>query len=404
MEKITCSNCVLHSRVPNVTIDDQGLCSDCTSGITTERARSKMSAYFTKKMWSIVDEVKQKKWIYDAIVLVSGGKDSAFLLNYVKNVLGLRPLAYSCVHPVVNKHAAENMEKIASKLGIELLKFHPDEEVFKKIMHHALISSHEYGMDENAGCSACGFVTANTSLMVAIRMNIPLVFTGLDVDQSETPFLFDRNMIRERFQNNNVMNSAVYEIAKQALGKEYEKSIYQYDWDDISAHQFPALIAPLTFVDYDFRENYKLFEKLGLDANSFNTVLTNCDLVPFLSYISLRNYDCLTYIRHYANEIRKGYPYFMQSKSDYAEAEALSKETIEQLIQEYEAAINFVVDNDVDSANVTNSIKKEILALTQKHMELYGPQVCDAFFKQIIKINEYGRYFGIELKKINHKW
>ena len=395
---------MLHSRIPNVVINDRGLCTECTTGSSNKRARSMMSAYFTKKMWSIVDEVKQKKWIYDAIVLLSGGKDSAYLLHYVKNVLGLRPLAYSCIHPLVNKAAAENMEKVSNILGVDLLKFCPDENVYKKVMRQTLLTAHEYGMDENAGCGACSFVTANTALMTAIRMNIPLLFSGIDIDQSETPLLIDSKTMRESFRNKTVTNAAVYEIAKQALGEEYEKSIYQYDWDELSGHQFPAYIGPLTFIDYDFRENYELFQKLGLDTENFKTVFTNCDAVPFLSYISLKRYDCLTYIRHYASEIRNGYPYFMQAKNEYQEAEALSKDVIEELIQEYEAAIKFVIDKNIDSGNVTDSIKNEIFALAPKHMELYGPQICESFFQQVIKVNDYSKYFEIDLNKIKHTW
>jgi len=363
-----------------------------------------MSVHFTKKMNALVDTVKQEKWVYDAIVLLSGGKDSGYLLHYVKEKLGLRPLAFSCVHTLVNSTAAENMQKIADKIGVDLIKFTPDEDVFRKVLGHTLMTAHDRGMDENAGCGGCSFFPINTSLMLAIKMNIPLVFTGLDINQSETPVFVDSEMMKDGFKNKTVINAPIYDVAKEVLGAEYEKSIYQYDWDEISESRFPALIAPFTFIDYDFRSNYDLFTDLGLDADSFKTAFTNCDAVPFLSYVSLKRYDCLTYIRHYASEIRNGYPTFMQSKDEHEKAEALSKNTIEKLIREYESAISFVVQRDIDNVNITDSIKDEIFAIAKTHTEIYGPQVLEEFLRQILKVNEYGRFFEVDFNKIEPAW
>lgn len=401
MQKIVCSKCVLHSKIPGVTIDENGVCSVCASHNDNPRINKTMSKYFSNKLNNLISEVKKKNWTYDALVLFSGGKDSTYLLKLVKEQFGLRPLAFSVVHPLVNSTASKNMEDVAKRLGVELFKFHPSEEVYKKIIKYALMEGHKYGMDECIGCNTCSFIFKNAALMTAIKMNIPIVFDGSDVDQSETPVFIDAQKMKSDAEKGVKPYGKLHDIALDALGKDYKGSIYDFDYESLKNYNFPSFVSPLTFVDYDFKNNFKEFEELGLESGNFKTVFTNCDAVPFFSYFSLKRYDCLTYIRHYANEIRKGYPYFLQSKLKCDENDgALSKETIENLLEEYKNAVLYIVEKNLDKDNISQNEKDTIMGMAPFHQRIYGQEVCEIFLKQALMVNSYGRFFDIDLMNV----
>lgn len=401
MERLTCSKCVLHSRVPGVTINENGVCSVCEAHNYNPKVSAAISKFFTKKFNRLINEVKSKNWTYDALVLFSGGKDSAYLLKLVKEEYGLRPLAFSVVHPLVNTTAVKNMDELAQKLGVDLFKFHPSEEVYKKLIRYALIEGHNYGLDESVGCCACSFTFVNIALITAIRMNIPIVFDGIDIDQSETPLYIEGDKLKSDAEKGVMPNGKMYEIAAKALGEDYKGSIYDFNFEELKDFNFPAYVGPFTFIDYDFKNNFKVFEELGFEANSFKKIFTNCDAVPFFSYFSLKRFDCLTYIRHYANEIRNGYPYFLQSKLDNDQNDgALSKETIEELLKEYKSAVLYVVDKKLDNKNITRDEEKRIIGMAPVHQRIYGKEVCDVFLEQALMVNTYGEFFDIDLASV----
>ena len=73
------------------------------------------------KLAAIVEEIKRdgKKKKYDCVVGVSGGTDSSFLLHWAFEN-GLRPLAVHYDNTFNTNIATTNIEKITTKLGIDL--------------------------------------------------------------------------------------------------------------------------------------------------------------------------------------------------------------------------------------------------------------------------------------------
>ena len=76
------------------------------------------------------EDLNQK---YDCVVGVSGGRDSTFLLYYIKKILKLRPLAVHYDNGFDSDTSVSNILNICQKLDVDLETNVADWQTFKKI-------------------------------------------------------------------------------------------------------------------------------------------------------------------------------------------------------------------------------------------------------------------------------
>ena len=89
-----CNFCLMDETVPSLILNKKGECQYCSmhSQMDLEYPLNKNT---NTKLLNIVKKIKidGKNNKYDCICGISGGRDSSYMLYYVKEVLGLRPLA-----------------------------------------------------------------------------------------------------------------------------------------------------------------------------------------------------------------------------------------------------------------------------------------------------------------------
>ncbi|MDQ1351409.1 MAG: hypothetical protein QG657_1711 [Acidobacteriota bacterium] len=397
----TCTNCVLHTGVPNVTIDEDGYCSICTNYKKFEPHEPKMRKYLVQEMENLFESVKKKKRLYDAIVLFSGGKDSTFLLKMAREKYGLKTLAVSMIHPLVNDTAKKNMEDVARKLNVELVKIYPDEEVYKKCIRQGLLKGPEYGLGEFFGCDICSFFHFWIPIRYAMRMDIPLILEGSDLSQTGEITYYQPENVKNEAQKGKKPFGRVHDLVMDALGEDYKGSIYDYDKDEIIQGAYPTIISPFSFMEYDYRENFKEIESMGLQSKAFRSIFTNCSATPFFSYFSLRWFGCVSYIRHYATEVRRGYPNLMKhSVKDSDTANVLNREVVEAMMEEYKNVVLYVAENKLTQETMTEAQKEEAIKMAPTYMDIFGREVCDIFLQDVLEIPKYAEYFGVELADV----
>lgn len=107
-----CSRCILPETFPYIKFDSDGVCSVCSS-------YSKLSYYGENELHRLADLHRGKHPIADCVVAFSGGRDSSYGLHYLKEVLGLRPLAYTYDWGMVTDLARRNQSRLTAKLGVE---------------------------------------------------------------------------------------------------------------------------------------------------------------------------------------------------------------------------------------------------------------------------------------------
>lgn len=163
----------MDTTVPGITFDGQGVCNFChvhdrmekqfPTGEAGEKILGKISAQIKK-------DSRNKK--YDCIAGISGGRDSCYTLYYLKQVLGLNPLAVHFNDGFGNPVAGENMVKVCRKLQVDMRTITSDWRESKDLKISFLKASTpdmEEGTDVGIATALYG---------VAVRENIRYVMIG----------------------------------------------------------------------------------------------------------------------------------------------------------------------------------------------------------------------------------
>lgn len=399
--KTTCRQCILHSGMPDVVIREDGLCTQCADYGDNTRGETVAARFFQNKFNRLLMEVKKGKRPYDALVLFSGGKDSTRLLKIVKEDYGLKPLAFSVVHPLVNRTASGNMDDIAKKLDVTLLKYYLVEHEYKSIMRYAMLYGEKYGLNEFVGCSVCSFLFKWVAVRYAFHLGIPIVFDGTDIAQSDGPYYLDGEKVGLDLSRGVKPFGRLHDLVGDALGDAVEGSIYDCDPEVMQKGSFPNIIAPFTFISYHFSESYKEIAGLGLNEKNFRKLFTNCNAIPFFSYFTIKKFDCVPYARHYANEVRRGYSNLLQLKLDPSAQDRLSKELVERMMEEYKKIILYVVEHKIDEQSLRPEDLQAMREVAPTYRQIMGEEVCDVLLKDVLMINEYARFFDIDTLQLS---
>ncbi len=115
-----CTRCGLASNVPGTSYDAAGVCSVCRGYDTYV---GKAEAYFKTPaaLTALVAEMKAaRSGDYDCLVLLSGGKDSTYMLYQLCD-LGLKPLVFTLDNGFISDEAKANIRRVVDALGVELV-------------------------------------------------------------------------------------------------------------------------------------------------------------------------------------------------------------------------------------------------------------------------------------------
>jgi glucosamine--fructose-6-phosphate aminotransferase (isomerizing) len=100
--------------MPFISFDEEGVCSYCRD---YDRRGSFLKGEAALEEY--VAKFRSDSHEPDCIVGFSGGRDSAYGLNYIKNHLGLHPITFTYDWGMVNDLARRNQARVVGKLGIE---------------------------------------------------------------------------------------------------------------------------------------------------------------------------------------------------------------------------------------------------------------------------------------------
>jgi glutamine---fructose-6-phosphate transaminase (isomerizing) len=103
-----CVRCIQPETMPFVGLDADGVCIDCRHFVPTE-----------PKGRAALEQELSRRDSKRVLVPLSGGRDSCYLLHYLKTELGLDPVAYTYDWGMVTDLARRNCSRLCSKLGVE---------------------------------------------------------------------------------------------------------------------------------------------------------------------------------------------------------------------------------------------------------------------------------------------
>ena len=181
-----CLKCGLPSNYPGAQFDAETVCSFCRSFGTYEQ---NAKAYF-QTTEDLVDLVKSKTkgrdLKYDCLVLLSGGKDSTYVLAQIVE-LGFRPLAFTLDNGFISPQAKENISRVVKDLDVD--------HVFGSTPAMDKIFVDSINRFSNV-CNGCFKTIYTLAANLALKERIPFVITGLSRGQ-----FFETRLTEELFRD-----------------------------------------------------------------------------------------------------------------------------------------------------------------------------------------------------------
>lgn len=161
----TCTKCIINENYPEIFFDENGVCSLCLK----EEVFKPIGEI---KLIEIFENAKKnKKSKYDALVPISGGKDSTYILHLAVNVYKLNVLTMTYDNGLFSQIALDNIERAIRKTKVDHIFRKPDKEVLLKIYRTMLLESGDI-------CGACDIGTKVNIFKVAEDYSIPIILYG----------------------------------------------------------------------------------------------------------------------------------------------------------------------------------------------------------------------------------
>lgn len=108
---------------------------------------------------------------HDCIIPVSGGRDSFFIVDTIKNEFGLNPLLVTFNRHYNTKAGIFNLEQLRTRLGCDIITMTMNPVVYKRLILHSL---------EMLGSIHWPYLCGSTvfPVQMAVKKNIPLIVWG----------------------------------------------------------------------------------------------------------------------------------------------------------------------------------------------------------------------------------
>jgi hypothetical protein len=126
-----CSKCVLPESTPGILFDRQGVCNYC-------RSYRKLKYAGEDKLIELLESYHRPHSRYDAIVTISGGRDSTYTLLKLVKDYGMRVLAVNHENPFTHPQAKTNIENAVRKLKVDIVRFKLKNQIHQRIFKNSV--------------------------------------------------------------------------------------------------------------------------------------------------------------------------------------------------------------------------------------------------------------------------
>ncbi|NNC75348.1 MAG: amino acid adenylation domain-containing protein, partial [Acidimicrobiia bacterium] len=169
---IHCARCGLASDYPGASFDADRVCNECRA---FDEYNTKAQVYFKPEteLATLLMSQRNERGSYDCISLLSGGKDSTYVLCRLVD-MGLRVLAVTLDNGYISDQAKGNIRRVVEALGVD------HRYVTTPAMNEIFVDS----LQRHANvCNGCFKTIYTLSLQTALEEDIPYIVTGLSRGQ-----------------------------------------------------------------------------------------------------------------------------------------------------------------------------------------------------------------------------
>ena len=261
MKILYCKKCLMPNTKPYLIFNKQGVCSACESSEKKNLNKDKNPIDWGQRKKEFNDLIEwtkeQNAPYYDAMVPVSGGKDS---ITQVHRLLdkGLRILAVNVDYGIKTEIGKYNLERIPL-MGANLTTFRPE-----LILHKKLI---KIGLEEYGDPDLLSHTLLHAyPLHVAKQFKIPLCLLGENsaFEYGGDEELANKNQITRKYFDHYAANKS---MTAKVISDKYNidfRQLWQYDFpDEIENDKNIKAVFCSYYFSWDSNENLKIAQKYG---------------------------------------------------------------------------------------------------------------------------------------------
>ncbi len=331
-----CKRCLLPQNIPGADIDSSGICVFCRSYVPDDKNRSEQ---LRQERLSDLEKALagcRGKGPYDALVCLSGGKDSLYLLYRLKIEYKLNVLAFTTDVNIPDV-AWQNIQRTIEKLNIDHLVYRPSAQFYRKLFRYLLMNQEERGAVYTVSYVYAPLFEGD-ALRVATEKGIPLVLAGYSPGQPEPErmeYEFSRKLITETDWTPPGLRQSG-EFTEEELARFWNPEQFP------AGTRFPRYLAPFHAWDYDQEAMIRKVHDLGLvkRRSHGNPIYSNYPINWLLMYSDLKHFGYNPYVPEFSALIREGkanrtYWWFMAPVVDFIIRNKLliGRNTVDQLRQ-----------------------------------------------------------------------
>lgn len=330
-----CSRChIQEDPFHRISIGEENLCNLCTNQTKEKRLGwDELKTIFEEKI-----EKARGKSDYDGLIMLSGGKDSAYLAYMLKEVYGLNILGFILDINYEYTETFKNARKIAHQLKIPYIIYRHDPRLMQDYFSFLFTEKSIRQKDFSQVCTFCGRFLIRTAADFAKHMNIPLVFSGHNPDQ----ILLMGQSIEIDPGRQTIMEFAmetVYEELAKAKAawrarKGYNKLPF---FAELLNPPEVELVFPFQHFPYRPEEMMETVRRelnwVPIKSFSKTYIASGCKLVKLWAYLAFLNQTNSYVDFEFSNQIRNGIldyevvkSFYDQATVDYDELESLIRE------------------------------------------------------------------------------
>ncbi|MDO6819760.1 amino acid adenylation domain-containing protein [Zobellia sp. 1_MG-2023] len=297
-EVVNCTTCGLPSNYPNADFNEDGVCHLCTA---FETYKDKTERYFKndEQLVSLLTSKRGQNHSYDCISLLSGGKDSTYVLARLVN-MGLNVLAFTMDNGYISEQAKANVDRIVKKLGVD--------HIYGRTPHMNEIFVDSLNQHHNV-CNGCFKTIYTLSTKIALEKQIPFIVTGLSRGQ-----FFETRLTEELFWDEELDTSKIDDTILEARKLYHQESDAVKRLLDVSIFEDESVFEKVEFVDfYRFSDVsleemlVYLKEKAGWIRPTDTGRSTNCLINQVGIYVHKKDLGYSNYSFPYSWDVRLGH-------------------------------------------------------------------------------------------------
>ncbi len=173
-----------------IRITPNGQCNQCLEWENSSKEFFEYRENAKTQLPKIFNKVKRKQHEYDALVALSGGKDSSVALILAKEKYDLNVLAFTTDKGNFYDGVKENINRLTDQLGVDHIFIKAPKPLLNRLFRFGISTLSTGGIQ----CKVCGGL-AHVPILSRFLLNydIPIVITGLDLWEIQTGFNLEKS-------------------------------------------------------------------------------------------------------------------------------------------------------------------------------------------------------------------